>query len=74
VDGDRKVAVVRESIEHNKILLFMNSRWRRHQYVLDITVTPSANLSLLRLSYMRLCLCFCELRVDQAAVVVILSD
>jgi uncharacterized protein YxjI len=61
VDGDRKVAAVRESIEHNKILPFMNSRWRRHQPVLDITVAPGADLSLVRLSFMRLYRYFCKL-------------
>ncbi|CAG7916127.1 unnamed protein product [Penicillium olsonii] len=53
VDGDRKVAVVRESIEHNEILPFMNSRWRKRQSVLDITVTPGTDISLVRLPRMR---------------------
>lgn len=49
VDGDRKVAVVRESIQHNDVLPFMNSRYRKYQPVLDITVTQGTDMSLVRL-------------------------
>lgn len=48
VDGDRKVAVVRESIQHNEILPFMNSRYRKYQPVLDITVTSGVDISMVR--------------------------
>ncbi|KAJ5975801.1 hypothetical protein N7481_009508 [Penicillium waksmanii] len=46
VDGDRKVAVVRESIEHNETLPFMNSRWRRYKPILEVTVTSGADTSM----------------------------
>jgi uncharacterized protein YxjI len=46
VDGDRKVATVRESIEHNEILPFMNSRWHRHKPILEVTVTSGADMSM----------------------------
>lgn len=50
VDGDRKVAEVRESIAHNKKLaLFPESR-RGYRPVLDVTVTPGVDLSLVRVS------------------------
>lgn len=51
VDGDRKVAEVRESIYHNKKLaLFPESR-RGYRPVLDVTVTAGVDLSLVRSSY-----------------------
>ncbi|KAJ5414513.1 hypothetical protein N7509_001140 [Penicillium cosmopolitanum] len=46
VDGDRKVAVVRESIQRNEILPFMNSRWRRYKPILEVTVTSGADMSM----------------------------
>ena len=49
VDRDRKVAVVRESIEHNETLPFMNSRWRRYKPILEVTVASGADMSMVRI-------------------------
>lgn len=48
VDGDRKVAEVRESIQHNKKLALTPSSRRNHRPVLDVIVTPGVDLSLVR--------------------------
>lgn len=45
VDGDRKVAQVRESIEHNERLALISSR-ADYRPVLDVIVTPGVDLSL----------------------------
>ncbi|BCR84171.1 uncharacterized protein ACHE_11573S [Aspergillus chevalieri] len=46
VDGDRKVAQVRESIEHNERLALISSR-ADYRPVLDVIVTPGVDLSLI---------------------------
>ncbi|KAK6835600.1 hypothetical protein RU639_002353 [Aspergillus parasiticus] len=46
VDGERKVAEVHESVQHNpKLALTPNTR-RNYRHVLDIIVTPGVDLSL----------------------------
>ncbi|EAW13492.1 uncharacterized protein ACLA_055400 [Aspergillus clavatus NRRL 1] len=47
VDGDRKVAEVRESIQHNKKLALMASSRRNYRPVLDVIVTPGVDVSLI---------------------------
>ncbi|KAE8130934.1 tubby C-terminal-like domain-containing protein [Aspergillus pseudotamarii] len=46
VDGDRKVAEVRESVQHNQKLALTPSTRRNYRPVLDIVVTPGVDLSL----------------------------
>lgn len=46
VDGDRKVAELRESIQHNEKLPFKRSSWQKYRPVLDIVVTSGIDLSL----------------------------
>ncbi|KAE8352273.1 tubby C-terminal-like domain-containing protein [Aspergillus coremiiformis] len=46
VDGDRKIAEVRESIHHNKKIALTTSARRNYRPVLDIIVTPGVDLSL----------------------------
>ncbi|KAB8245621.1 tubby C-terminal-like domain-containing protein [Aspergillus flavus] len=46
VDGDRKVAEVRESVQHNPKLALTPSTRRNYRPVLDIIVTPGVDLSL----------------------------
>lgn len=48
VDGDRKVAEVRESVQHNPKLALTPSTRRNYRPVLDIIVTPGVDLSLVR--------------------------
>lgn len=45
VDGDRKVAQVRESIEHNERLALISSR-ADYRPVFDVIVTSGVDLSL----------------------------
>ncbi|KAE8342697.1 tubby C-terminal-like domain-containing protein [Aspergillus arachidicola] len=48
VDGDRKVAEVRESVQHNPKLALTPSTRRNYRPVLGIIVTPGVDLSLVR--------------------------
>ncbi|EAW13067.1 uncharacterized protein ACLA_015050 [Aspergillus clavatus NRRL 1] len=47
VDGDRKVAEIRESIPHNDKLALMPSSKKGYRPVLDVTVTAGVDLSLI---------------------------
>ncbi|KAJ5619765.1 hypothetical protein N7510_003749 [Penicillium lagena] len=47
VDGDRKVAEVRESIQHNEKLALMRSSRQGYRPALDVIVTPGVDLSLI---------------------------
>jgi hypothetical protein len=49
VDGDRKVAEIRESIPHNEKLALFPSSKKGYRPVLDVTVLPGVDLSLVRL-------------------------
>ncbi|KAE8324352.1 tubby C-terminal-like domain-containing protein [Aspergillus sergii] len=49
VDGDRRVAEVRESIQHNKKLALMSSSRRGYRPALDVTVMEGVDLSLVSL-------------------------
>ncbi|KAF4152922.1 hypothetical protein CNMCM6936_001358 [Aspergillus lentulus] len=46
VDGDRKVAEIRESIPHNEKLALLPSSKKGYRPVLDVTVLPGVDLSL----------------------------
>lgn len=48
VDGDRKVAEIRESIPHNEKLALLPSSKKGYRPVLDVTVLPGVDLSLVR--------------------------
>ncbi|KAB8271867.1 hypothetical protein BDV30DRAFT_212858 [Aspergillus minisclerotigenes] len=49
VDGDRRVAKVRESIQHNKKLALMSNSRRGYRPFLDVTVMEGVDLSLVAL-------------------------
>lgn len=49
VDGNRKIAEVRESILHNERLVLMHRYGKYHHPVLDLTIMPGVDMSLVRL-------------------------
>lgn len=49
VDGDRKIAEIRESIPHNRKLALLPESKEGYRPVLDITVTPGVDTSLVSL-------------------------
>lgn len=46
VDGDRKVAEVRESVRHNEKLSFMSSSFSTYRPILELVIVPGVDLSL----------------------------
>jgi uncharacterized protein YxjI len=52
VDGDRRIAEVRESVQHNeKLNLRKSSRGQGHRPTLDLTVMPGVDVSLVSLRH-----------------------
>lgn len=50
VDGDRKVAEVRESIQHNEKLPLTRSSWQKYRPALDLVITSGVDQSLVSAS------------------------
>lgn len=46
VDGDRKVAEVRESVRHNEKLAFMSSSFAGYRPIFELVIVPGVDLSL----------------------------
>jgi hypothetical protein len=50
VDGDRKVAEVRESLQHNEKLPLTRNSWQKYRPALDLVITPGVGQSLVSVS------------------------
>jgi hypothetical protein len=50
VDGDRKVAEVRESIQHNEKLPLTRNPWQKYRPALDLIITSGIDQSLVCIS------------------------